>query len=245
VSPRATRISAIGPGGAVRSGATGPPRPLGPIRPTTCIPACGRPAVVGSTVVPGAVGPAAAHPSGTATVVAVPVRPAPIVPVPVVAASVGTASVVAVSVGTAAVTSIVPVARAATGGGASRRDSAATGPVVVPPGRCVVASARAVAIVSSRAVIAGTIRDTHEYRIRTRDVPPQAGALRTQKSPATNVARLSRSCMLNVGGDLLSHTLPGAVPSALEGLATGFGMGPGVPPPPQPPTTQTTYSHFD
>ena len=45
---------------------------------------------------------------------------------------------------------------------------------------------------------------------------------------------------LNVGGDLLSHTLPGAVPSALEGLATGFGMGPGVPPPPQPPTPQTT-----
>ncbi len=34
---------------------------------------------------------------------------------------------------------------------------------------------------------------------------------------------------LNVGGDLLSHTLAGAVPSALEGLASGFGMGPGVP----------------
>ena len=35
--------------------------------------------------------------------------------------------------------------------------------------------------------------------------------------------------VLNVGGDLLSHTLTGAVPSALEGLASGFGMGPGVP----------------
>ena len=34
---------------------------------------------------------------------------------------------------------------------------------------------------------------------------------------------------LNVGGDLLSHTLTSAVPSALEGLASGFGMGPGVP----------------
>ena len=42
---------------------------------------------------------------------------------------------------------------------------------------------------------------------------------------------------LNVGGDLLSHTLASAVPSALEGLASGFGMGPGVPPPPTPPTT--------
>ena len=33
--------------------------------------------------------------------------------------------------------------------------------------------------------------------------------------------------MLNVGGDLLSHTQPGAVPSALEGLDPAFGMGPG------------------
>src|SRR6478752_3703873 len=32
------------------------------------------------------------------------------------------------------------------------------------------------------------------------------------------------------GGDLLSHTLPGAVPSALWVLASGFGMGPGVSP---------------
>ena len=32
------------------------------------------------------------------------------------------------------------------------------------------------------------------------------------------------------GGVLLSHTLAGAVPSALKGLASGFGMGPGVSP---------------
>src|SRR5699024_8074513 len=32
---------------------------------------------------------------------------------------------------------------------------------------------------------------------------------------------------LNVGGNLLSHTLPGAVPSARAGLASGFGMGNG------------------
>ena len=30
------------------------------------------------------------------------------------------------------------------------------------------------------------------------------------------------------GGVLLSHTLAGAVPLALAGLASGFGMGPGV-----------------
>ena len=33
------------------------------------------------------------------------------------------------------------------------------------------------------------------------------------------------------GGVLLSHPLPEAVPSALEGLASGFGMRPGVSPP--------------
>ena len=32
------------------------------------------------------------------------------------------------------------------------------------------------------------------------------------------------------GGVLLSHTLSSAVPSALKGLASGFGMGPGVSP---------------
>ena len=40
-----------------------------------------------------------------------------------------------------------------------------------------------------------------------------------------------RQTMLLAGGDLLSHTLPGAVPSAQVGLASGFGMGPGVTPP--------------
>ena len=36
-------------------------------------------------------------------------------------------------------------------------------------------------------------------------------------------------CLLfGVGGFLLSHNLPVAVPSARAGLASGFGMGPGV-----------------
>ena len=34
------------------------------------------------------------------------------------------------------------------------------------------------------------------------------------------------------GSDLLSHTVTGAVPSALEGLTSVFGMGTGVAPPP-------------
>ena len=46
---------------------------------------------------------------------------------------------------------------------------------------------------------------------------------------------------MNVGGDLLSHTLTSAVPSALEGLASGFGMGPGVP---HSATTTDNHIHF-
>jgi hypothetical protein len=37
------------------------------------------------------------------------------------------------------------------------------------------------------------------------------------------------------GGVLLSHPVTRAVPSALEGLTSGFEMGPGVPPPLLPP----------
>ena len=39
---------------------------------------------------------------------------------------------------------------------------------------------------------------------------------------------LSFVLLFGVGGDLLSHNLPVAVPSACAGLASGFGMGPGV-----------------
>lgn len=37
------------------------------------------------------------------------------------------------------------------------------------------------------------------------------------------------------GGVLLSHVLSGIVPSPCQGLASGFGMGPGVSPGPWPP----------
>src|SRR4051794_25871908 len=43
------------------------------------------------------------------------------------------------------------------------------------------------------------------------------------------MTRRGSTTTFDVGGDLLSHTLTSAVPSALEGLASGFGMGPGVP----------------
>jgi hypothetical protein len=49
--------------------------------------------------------------------------------------------------------------------------------------------------------------------------------------PPLRAARPLRS----LGSDLLSHSVSRAVPSALEGLTSGFGMGPGVPPPPWPP----------
>ena len=47
------------------------------------------------------------------------------------------------------------------------------------------------------------------------------------------------------GGVLLSHDLAVAVPSALEGLASGFGMGPGVSPPLWPPEHRTTPTTAD
>ena len=56
-------------------------------------------------------------------------------------------------------------------------------------------------------------------------------------SPATTnptgqaTTKETPSHTLLAGSDLLSHTLPGAVPSAQVGLASGFGMGPGVTPP--------------
>ena len=45
------------------------------------------------------------------------------------------------------------------------------------------------------------------------------------------------------GGVLLSHTLPGAVPSPCQVLASGFGMGPGVSPGPWPPQIFCYPSH--
>ena len=51
------------------------------------------------------------------------------------------------------------------------------------------------------------------------------------RSPAGRIAVL-HWCYVLCGGVLLSHQVSLAVPSALAGLASGFGMGPGVSPPP-------------
>ncbi len=48
------------------------------------------------------------------------------------------------------------------------------------------------------------------------------------KNPAPNEA----GSYIYPGGDLLSHAVTHAVPSALEGLTSVFGMGTGVSPPP-------------
>ena len=62
-------------------------------------------------------------------------------------------------------------------------------------------------------------------------VIPICGVNRTVRAKqTTEVARLSRATSVeSVSGDvLLSHAVARAVPSALRGLASGFGMGPGV-----------------
>jgi hypothetical protein len=56
-----------------------------------------------------------------------------------------------------------------------------------------------------------------------------------KKSPSSNQRRRA---LKNPGGVLLSHTVAHAVPSALEGLTSVFGMGTGVTPPLSPPKTE-------
>ena len=51
-------------------------------------------------------------------------------------------------------------------------------------------------------------------------------AQRTKGHPPSWWVALRIACVS--GGVLLSHPVSGAVPSALGGLASGFGMGPGV-----------------
>ena len=62
---------------------------------------------------------------------------------------------------------------------------------------------------------------------------PEQWSCTTQESPISD--EIGLSCK-NAGGVLLSREAPLAVPSALRGLTSGFGMGPGVSPslwPPQ------------
>ena len=60
-----------------------------------------------------------------------------------------------------------------------------------------------------------------------------------RKAPAS----LHRGLHENWGGDLLSHPVSRAVPSALEGLTSLFGMGRGVAPPQVPPQTGQPPKH--
>ena len=81
---------------------------------------------------------------------------------------------------------------------------------------------------------------------RTKKRPGHKGRCGSTHDPTTPGGRgahtiIQLSLMFWVGGNLLSHTLPSAVPSARAGLASGFGMGPGVSPPPS--TTDTPTGH--
>ena len=61
------------------------------------------------------------------------------------------------------------------------------------------------------------------------------GALAHKRENAPQAFRLTRRLGKEAGGDVLSHRVPPAVPSALWGLTTVFGMGTGVSPTPKPP----------
>ena len=76
----------------------------------------------------------------------------------------------------------------------------------------------------------------HKLCFKLFSEPGRRSQLKIQKGPERFPLfgeRLWASFFLSfsAGGDLLSHTLPGAVPSAQVGLASGFGKGPGVTPP--------------
>ena len=64
---------------------------------------------------------------------------------------------------------------------------------------------------------------------RTLSGPPLPGASLASPRP------LPAQRAPGAGGALVSHRVAPAVPSALAGLTSGFGMGPGVPRPPWPP----------
>src|SRR6185295_11051353 len=68
---------------------------------------------------------------------------------------------------------------------------------------------------------------------RTRWAQRRSSAPQTKRPRRVN-AGVSMH-MRKRGGDLLSHPVSRAVPSALEGLTSLFGMGRGVTPPPKPP----------
>ena len=71
-------------------------------------------------------------------------------------------------------------------------------------------------------------------RLERKHAHDRQSVAKTTVSPGTIWRRLGLQCVCSccllfyVGGNLLSHTLPSAVPSARAGLASGFGMGPGV-----------------
>ena len=67
----------------------------------------------------------------------------------------------------------------------------------------------------------------------TPDGNPHANTKRTFRESPKGLDQKVQT--VGCGGVLLSHTLPGAVPSPCQVLASGFGMGPGVSPGPWPP----------
>jgi len=68
----------------------------------------------------------------------------------------------------------------------------------------------------------------HVNRAWREEVPIIISAMGTNGSRATSEEVALRKDMS--GGVLLSHSLSVAVPSALKGLTSGFGMGPGISP---------------
>ncbi len=118
----------------------------------------------------------------------------------------------------------VPAGLAATAGIGSAAVAAAT--CVVGPGHQTSWKS------TTRLTTSVDLSATHQSAPSACDAERHGTGPRHEKKGPTGPSRWTGPVgpfMSIVGGVLLSHTLSSAVPSALEGLASGFGMGPGVP----------------
>ena len=92
-----------------------------------------------------------------------------------------------------------------------------------------------------------SIAKTHKFPLFSFQRPTEHPAVTSAADDFTHPAPRSqaRGIKKNPGGDLLSHRISPAVPSALEGLTSVFGMGTGVAPPAVPPENEARNLRHD
>lgn len=174
-------------------------------------------AIVTAAIVAAPIVAVSSTPTITAVIAATGKAAAVTIPVPVIAATgkaatiiptPGTSAILAATGSTAIVTTCVPASSA--GGAATAWAGAATsplGPAAISTVAFVARAARFVAVFKHVAIFPSLVPDPRTRPHNAQNPRPKSGVL-CKKS----------------GGDLVSHSVPAAVPSALKGLTSGFGM---------------------